>query len=178
MYFRVPAGICVILQNTRDLRVFMHTREQSCKCKTLEHWQFLRKTLCFSYSGVLNPRFAGICNPPTWCVDTFSLLCHPLWRKNRNVPSPWLYNPVRNLDRLTHDKFLNLIKTLGTTPLVEWSARRKGLYLHRTTQHSKKRTNIHVLSGIRSTVSASKQSSLILQTTQPLGPAKMFNAWW
>jgi hypothetical protein len=32
----------------------------------------------------------------------------------------------------------------GRTPLGEWSARRRGLYLHRTQE-----TNIHALSGIR-----------------------------
>jgi hypothetical protein len=36
------------------------------------------------------------------------------------------------------------IQTHGRTPLDEWSARRRGLYLHRTTQQ----TNIHASSGI------------------------------
>jgi hypothetical protein len=40
------------------------------------------------------------------------------------------------------------IQTRGRTPLDEWSARRRGLYLHRTTQHINT-TNIHVPSGIR-----------------------------
>jgi hypothetical protein len=35
------------------------------------------------------------------------------------------------------------------TTLNEWSARCKVIYLHRTTQHIKTSTNIHVLSGIR-----------------------------
>jgi hypothetical protein len=40
------------------------------------------------------------------------------------------------------------IQTHGRTPLDEWSARRRDLYLHRTTQHINT-TNIHALSGIR-----------------------------
>jgi hypothetical protein len=36
------------------------------------------------------------------------------------------------------------IQTHGRTPLYEWSARRKDLYLHRTTQQ----TNIHASRGI------------------------------
>jgi hypothetical protein len=47
-----------------------------------------------------------------------------------------------------HRRFRNL-KTLGRAPLDEWSARRKGLYLHRTTQHRNTKTNIHASSGIR-----------------------------
>jgi hypothetical protein len=37
----------------------------------------------------------------------------------------------------------------GRTPLDESSARRSGLYLHGTTQHIKKDTNMHAVSGIR-----------------------------
>jgi hypothetical protein len=48
-----------------------------------------------------------------------------------------------------HRRFRNLIKTRGRTTLDEWSARRKGLYLHRTTQHRNTKTNIHASSGIR-----------------------------
>jgi hypothetical protein len=42
------------------------------------------------------------------------------------------------LGRLTHWGFVTLLRhavRLLTTPLDDWSARRKGLYLHRTTQH-------------------------------------------
>jgi hypothetical protein len=39
------------------------------------------------------------------------------------------------------------IQTHGRTPLDEWSARRRDLYLHRTTQHINT-TNIHTPSGI------------------------------
>jgi hypothetical protein len=54
---------------------------------------------------------------------------------------------VRNLTS-SHWRFRNLIKTRGRTTLDEWSARRKGLYLHRTTQHRNTKTNIHASSGI------------------------------
>jgi hypothetical protein len=49
----------------------------------------------------------------------------------------------------SHRRFRNLIKTHGRTPLNEWSAGRKGLYLHTTTQHRNTRTNIHTSIGIR-----------------------------
>jgi hypothetical protein len=49
----------------------------------------------------------------------------------------------------SHRRFHNLIETFGRTPWDEWSARRKGLYLLRASQHRKTRTNIHALSGIR-----------------------------
>jgi hypothetical protein len=48
-----------------------------------------------------------------------------------------------------HRRFHNLSKTHGRTPLDEWSARCKGLYLHRTTQYRNTKTNIHASSGIR-----------------------------
>jgi hypothetical protein len=48
-----------------------------------------------------------------------------------------------------HTRGFVIIKTHGKTPLDEWSARRKGLYLHRKTQHRNTKTNIHASSGIR-----------------------------
>jgi hypothetical protein len=62
-------------------------------------------------------------------------------------------------------RFRNLITTLDRTPLE--SARRKGLYLHRTTQHRNTKTNIHASSGIR-THNPSKQAA---NTAWPPGPA-------
>jgi hypothetical protein len=47
------------------------------------------------------------------------------------------------------------IDTHGRTPLDEWSARRRGLYLHRTTQQ----TNIHTLSGIRTRNSSNQATA-------------------
>jgi hypothetical protein len=46
-------------------------------------------------------------------------------------------------------RFRNLMKTLGRTPLEERSARLKGLYLHRETQHRNTKANIYTSSGIR-----------------------------
>jgi hypothetical protein len=45
--------------------------------------------------------------------------------------------------------FLIVLFRHGRTHLDKWSARRKGLYLYRTTQHRNTKTNIHVPSGIR-----------------------------
>jgi hypothetical protein len=60
----------------------------------------------------------------------------------------WLYSPCKDLGRLTLE-VSNLIKTRGRTPSDELSARRKGLYLHRTTQHRNTKTNINASNGIR-----------------------------
>jgi hypothetical protein len=49
----------------------------------------------------------------------------------------------------SHRRFRNPIKTLGRTPLDEWSACRKGLYLHRTTLNRNTKKNNHARSGIR-----------------------------
>jgi hypothetical protein len=43
-----------------------------------------------------------------------------------------------------------LLRQLGYTALDVWSVRRKGLYLHRTTQHRNTKTDIHASNGIRS----------------------------
>jgi hypothetical protein len=61
----------------------------------------------------------------------------------------------------SHRKFRNLIKTLGRTPLDEWSARRIGLYLHRTTQNHKtqRQTSMHP-AGYEPTIPVTKQPSL------------------
>jgi hypothetical protein len=49
----------------------------------------------------------------------------------------------------SHRRFRNLIKTFCRTTLAEWSARRKGLYLHKTRKHINTKTNIQALSVIR-----------------------------
>jgi hypothetical protein len=64
---------------------------------------------------------------------------------NRN--HQWLYSLCKDPGRLTLEVSYS-IKTLGRTPLDEWSARRKGLYLHRTTQNTKTSTDMHALSGL------------------------------
>jgi hypothetical protein len=61
----------------------------------------------------------------------------------------WLYSICKDSWPVHHRGFRNLIKILGRAPLEEWSARRKGLYLHRTTQHRNTKTNIHASTGIR-----------------------------
>jgi hypothetical protein len=48
----------------------------------------------------------------------------------------------------SHWRFRNL-KTHGRTPLDQWWARSRRLYLHSTTQHRNTKTNIHASSGIR-----------------------------
>jgi hypothetical protein len=68
----------------------------------------------------------------------------------------------------SHLRFRNLIKKLGSTPLDEWSARRKGLYLHRTTQHRKIKTNIHASNRIQThdpSTQATKTYALDWETT-------------
>jgi hypothetical protein len=54
----------------------------------------------------------------------------------------------------SHRRFRNLIRT----PLDKWSVRRKGLFLHRTTQNRNTKTNTHASSGIR-THGPSKQAA-------------------
>jgi hypothetical protein len=49
----------------------------------------------------------------------------------------------------SHQRLRNLVKTLGRTPLDKWSARRKGLSQHRTTQHRNTKTNIYASSRIQ-----------------------------
>jgi hypothetical protein len=62
---------------------------------------------------------------------------------------PIALQPKSGLDLLFFLRFLiTHIQTHGRTPLDEWSARRRDLYLHRTTQHITQQTNIHALSGI------------------------------
>jgi hypothetical protein len=55
---------------------------------------------------------------------------------------------LKDLGRLTYRRFLELFRHI--VGLVGWViSPSQGLYLHRTTQHKKMRTNIHALSGIR-----------------------------
>jgi hypothetical protein len=59
-----------------------------------------------------------------------------------------LCSPCKDLGRLTPE--ISYVMTiLGGTPLDEWSARHKGLYLHRTIQHRNTKTNIHASNRIR-----------------------------
>jgi hypothetical protein len=73
----------------------------------------------------------------------------PIWRSGlQHHHHQWLYSPCKDLGRLTL-RFRNIDKILIRTPLDECSARRKGLYPHRTTQHRNTKTNIHASKGIR-----------------------------
>jgi hypothetical protein len=60
----------------------------------------------------------------------------------------WFYSPCKKFGHLT-PKVQNLIKTLVMTPLDEWAALLKNLYLHRIRQHRNPRTSTHFSSGIR-----------------------------
>jgi hypothetical protein len=64
------------------------------------------------------------------------------------VPVPVALQSLKDLCRLTYRRFLELFRhMLG---LLGWViSPSQGLYLHRTIQHRKTRTNIHALSGIR-----------------------------
>jgi hypothetical protein len=60
---------------------------------------------------------------------------------------PWLYSPWRTLAASHIGGFLSYLDMVGLLGWVISSS--QGLYLHRTTEHRKTRTNIHALSGIR-----------------------------
>jgi hypothetical protein len=61
---------------------------------------------------------------------------------------PVALQSLKDLGRLTYRRFLELVRhTVGLLGRVISPS--QGLYLHRTTQHRKTRTNIHTLSGIR-----------------------------
>jgi len=68
-------------------------------------------------------------------VMQFSVAQQPQWGLSRLVVEVSRSNTIRQ----TH--------TPGRTPLYEWSARRRGRFLHNTLQT--RQTNIHALSGIR-----------------------------
>jgi hypothetical protein len=73
--------------------------------------------------------------------DTEILLVTTAWRVPRlrmdevlaDIEGSWEYTELPVADSL-QGFFRNFIKTFGRTPLDEWSVRRKGLYLHSTTQ--------------------------------------------
>jgi hypothetical protein len=70
------------------------------------------------------------------------ILCLPV-----SYLSLWLYSPWRTL-AASHMRFIELFRQMVGLPGRVISPS-QGLYLHRTTQHRKTRTDIHVLSGIR-----------------------------
>jgi hypothetical protein len=78
----------------------------------------------------------------------------------------------------SHRRLRNLIKTLCITPLDEWSARRKGLYLHKITQqqktHRNTKTNIHVSSGIRTHDSGNQVPSALDRAAAGMGKTTIY----
>jgi hypothetical protein len=77
------------------------------------------------------------------------------------------YSPVLDLRLLLYCLFLNLFWHMVEL-LVRVISSSQGLYLHRTTQHRKTKTNIHALSGIRIRDPVYKRSRHAPQTTRPL----------
>jgi hypothetical protein len=76
----------------------------------------------------------------------------PLGRPGRrwkyNFFSPVALQSLKDIGRLTYRRFLELFRHMVELLGREISPS-QGLYLHRTTQHRKTRTNIHALSGMR-----------------------------
>jgi hypothetical protein len=133
-----------IPQKGKTYRAFLIavTRE-ACSVELL----ILRSNFLFNYVGALT---------------IFSSCC---------IHHQWLYSPWRTL-AASHRKFHNLIKTLGTTPLDQWSAHREGLYLHKT-QHRNTKTNSRASSGIWTHYSSNQAtngtgSSCCINTTKRL----------
>jgi hypothetical protein len=78
-------------------------------------------------------------------------------------PFTGAYNPGRTFGLPFRGFLITHIQTHGRTPLHKWSAHRRGLYLHRTTQHIDT-TNYHAPSGIR-TRDPSNQATADLRLT-------------
>jgi hypothetical protein len=78
----------------------------------------------------------------TLCTARFPDTSTFLWRWSPNRASPrfevFTSHNIRHRHRHTH--------THGRSPLNQWSARRRGSYLHNTQQMQE--TNIHAISGI------------------------------
>jgi hypothetical protein len=74
--------------------------------------------------------------------------CKVQWAHCIAIFFPVVLQSLKDLGRLTYKRFLELVRyTVGLLGRVISPS--QGLYLHRTTQHRKTRTNIHALSGIR-----------------------------
>jgi hypothetical protein len=61
----------------------------------------------------------------------------------------WLYSPWKDFSRLTQEVSWSTYFRHLVRPFERVISRRKGLYLHRKSQHTNTRTNIRALSGIR-----------------------------
>jgi len=72
--------------------------------------------------------------------------------------------PISGLDRLTvevsRSQTIRHKHTLGRTPLNEWSARRRGCYLHHT--HYTQQTNIQALNGVQTRRPSNQEAAGLL----------------
>ena len=103
------------------------------------------------------PRYPTISPPIHSCIVPFIHLSNISLRLCMLLKDPPIHLPIsfflpwcNNPSVLRHPHYRGFITlrhtTLGKTPLDEWSARRRGLYL---TTHNTHETEIHVLGGIR-----------------------------
>jgi hypothetical protein len=84
--------------------------------------------------------------------------------------SPVALQSLMNLGRLTYRRFLELFRHMVGL-LERVISPSQGLYLHRTTQHRKTRTNIRAFSGIRIHDPSKNRPRPTPQTARPLWPA-------
>jgi hypothetical protein len=111
----------------------------------------LRKTIKILRQNSQSPSWDLNLGPPEY--DKGVLTTRPLYSAYNLYSSPDLFffvalQSLRDLGRLTYRRFLELFRHMVGLPGRVISPS-QGLYLHRTTQHRKTRTNIHALSGIR-----------------------------
>jgi hypothetical protein len=65
---------------------------------------------------------------------------------------------------ISHWRFRNLIRRLVRTSLDKWSARRRGLYLHRTTQHRNTKQTSMPRAGFKATTPVTKRKTYSLES--------------
>jgi hypothetical protein len=108
-------------------------------------------------SATLPCRLHSVARGNFWDSDFIQTIWrHFLPHSNSPFTSTLLFDAIRSKALIVQDGHLASLFGVswshsyrhGRTPLYEWSARRRDLYLHRTTQHIDT-TNIHVPSGIR-----------------------------
>jgi hypothetical protein len=80
---------------------------------------------------------------------------------------PVALQSLKNLGLLTYRRFLELFRRMVGL-LGRVISPSQGLYLHRTTQHRKTRTNIQALSGIRTQIPETNRPRPTPQTAQPV----------
>jgi hypothetical protein len=90
------------------------------------------------------------------CTKTIIVACYIKWQ--HLISSIQLrYSPTLTLDSSFEISYSHTIKTHGRTPLDEWSARRRGLYLHRTTLYKHKRQTSMPSAGFEPAIPATKR---------------------